>query len=144
MVTFTLIFFAASFKAFSDTIKTHWSSSIWWNTPVNSWWFRWDATGSYKNKWKLHNEQPIPNTKHLWYYLWLYKPEYVERFWYSSTFLVLFTDGWHTGQFLMRSSFMFAIIFNDFTAVWYLYYVYLSVVYMLGFTLWWDFLLKRK
>lgn len=48
------------------------------------------------NKWSL----PYEKGKRTWYYLWLYKPDYVERFWYSSTALVFLTDYWHKQQFI--------------------------------------------
>lgn len=31
----------------------------------------------------------------LWYYLWVFTPEYIEAFPYSSSILVAFTDYWH-------------------------------------------------
>jgi|GEM_PF-2870718 len=54
---------------------------------------------SWKNKWKTdHIDKPIPCIKKPWYYFGLFKPEYEERFAYSSTFLVPFTDGEHLFQ----------------------------------------------
>lgn len=55
-------------------------------------------SGSWKNKWKLDSKgNIIPYSgKAKWYYLFSYKPMYVERFPYSSTFLVVLTDFWHT------------------------------------------------
>lgn len=52
---------------------------------------------SWRRKWKLdQNGDIIPfKGKAKWYYLFSYKPLYVERFAYSSTFLVNLTDFWH-------------------------------------------------
>ena len=33
-----------------------------------------------------------------WYYLYIYKPKYIEAFPYSSTFLVFLTQGWHLAK----------------------------------------------
>lgn len=56
---------------------------------------------SWKNKWKLDSDgNLIPNDKKLWYYLYLLKPKYTERYMWSSTILVAFTDGEHLFQFL--------------------------------------------
>jgi len=147
MITFILIFFAGVFKAFSDKLKV-WDSSIWWNLPKDNWFYKWAASGSWLIKWKLKDGKPIPNTKRLWYYLWLYKPDNKERFFYSSTFLVMFTDGWHTGQFLMRSAFMFAVIFYKpiliLEPVWLTQYIFMTVCYMIGFTLFYDLILKKR
>jgi len=62
----------------------------------------WNKGRSWKKKWKLNSSetQPIPNDKKPWYYLGLYKPKYVERFPYSSTVLVSYTDGWHFLQLI--------------------------------------------
>lgn len=52
---------------------------------------------SWRRKWKLdQNGDIIPfEGKAKWYYLFSYKPLYVERFAYSSTFLVNLTDFFH-------------------------------------------------
>ncbi len=64
----------------------------------------------WKNKWKLTPAgELIQSTRAPWYYLGLYTPEYVEKFPYSSTFLVAFTDRWHRFQLLERLSVVAAI-----------------------------------
>lgn len=70
-----------------------------------------NSTYSWKNKWKLKevtllDKDFMPTKEHiveknndrLWYYLWLYRPEYKEAFPYSSTILVWLTDGEHLFQ----------------------------------------------
>jgi hypothetical protein len=140
------MFIAGAAKGFSDKLVV-WYNSVWRNLPKTNWFYKWAAGGSWKNKWKLDSEgNIIPNANKLWYYLWLYKPHSIEKFPYSSTFLVLFTDGWHTGQFLMRTAFMFAAIFyfQVFGLAWYFQYIIMSVCYMIGFTLTYDYILKKR
>lgn len=59
----------------------------------------WDGKLSGNLKYKLVDGQKVPNTKRLWYCLWLVTPKYVEKFPYSTTLLVGFTDAWHAFQF---------------------------------------------
>lgn len=67
------------------------------NRFENDWWNKGRA---WKRKWKLNHSEskPLPNDIRPWYYLKLYKPKYIEKFPYSSTALVGFTDGWHLLQ----------------------------------------------
>ena len=60
----------------------------------------WNKGRSWKRKWKLapSEQVAIKNTQRLWYYFGVYKPNYVEKFPYSSTILVSLTDGWHLLQ----------------------------------------------
>ncbi len=55
-----------------------------------------NRTYTSDNKWSLPYEK---GTK-VWYYLWLYKPRWKERFPYSSTALSFVTDYWHHKQFI--------------------------------------------
>lgn len=67
-----------------------------------SWW----KGESWKNKWKRvwvqkmagEKYELVVNRDRLWYYLWLYRPPYKERFPYSSTFLVWTTDIFHLSK----------------------------------------------
>jgi len=54
----------------------------------------------WKNKWK----QPLEPGEKMWYHI--SKPRYIEKYPYSSTFLVLFTDFWH-----MMKSIMLTLVF---------------------------------
>jgi len=81
-LTYISFLLAGAAKAFSDL----YSEGILKPTKDESW----------KFKWKLNDHgKIITNNKRLWYYLWLWKPKYVERFPYSSEFLVFLTDPWH-------------------------------------------------
>ena len=151
MVALILIFVAGVFKAFSDKLKV-WDSSRWANLPKDNWFYKWAGNGgSWKNKWKLNsNGQQIPIKGCTWYYLCMFPLHFKERFPYSSTFLVTFTDGWHTFQFIMRTAFMFAAIFYNPVLVvvgvpeWLISYGFMSVAYMVGFTLFYDYILNLK
>lgn len=70
--------------------------------------FRTNNSG-WKNKWKLGPTGKLLryNEKH-WYYFGFY-PYYKERFPYSSTILVCFTDHWHMYQFLFLRCIYLAI-----------------------------------
>lgn len=59
----------------------------------------WNKGKGWKFKWKRdENDRLIPQTKKLWYYLWVFTPKVKEQFPYSSTLLVWLTDGWHLLQ----------------------------------------------
>ncbi len=80
--------------------------------------FRFFNTGNkgkgdaWKNKWKKDERgEPIPCIKSPWYYLGVYKPKYVERFVFSSTFLVWLTDAEHLFQFLGELAIVIALYF---------------------------------
>lgn len=65
----------------------------------------WNKGRSWKMKWKINDREsyPLINEKRPIYYLGLYKPKYIEKFPYSSTILVSFTDGWHLLQLIQFS-----------------------------------------
>ena len=70
--------------------------------------FRTNNSG-WKNKWKLsQNGKLIRYDKKDWYYFGFY-PKFKERFPYSSTILVCFTDNWHKYQFLFLRCIYLAI-----------------------------------
>ena len=73
---------------------------------------KWNKINSWKNKWKLDSEGKVmSNKKRSFYYLWIYKPNYIERFPYSSTILVFLTDFWHFWQKIFILSMFFLICF---------------------------------
>lgn len=81
LLTVVFIFLIGAFKAFSDLSA---------EGRINP------KGESSDNKWKLDEKgELIPQTYAPWYYGFLYKPEHKERFPYSSTYLVRFTDFWH-------------------------------------------------
>lgn len=99
---FILILIAAISNAIMDRSALNQLWGNWWNKS-NSW----------RNKWKKNKKgNLISNNKRLWYYLWLYKPSYVELFPYSSTIFVWTTDAWHLFQMFMLSCFQLGISLN--------------------------------
>lgn len=62
---------------------------------------------SWVNKWKYPLEPAEPK----WYYFGIV-PKYKEKFPYSSTWLVAYTDFWHLMQSVMLSCFSAAIVLN--------------------------------
>jgi len=44
-----------------------------------------------------------------WWYLWLHRPSFPEKFPFSSTILVFLTDRWHMNQFFMQRCLFLAI-----------------------------------
>lgn len=75
-------------KGFND-------KSIFDNTefsPLKTWRLKYD---------RFESGEPMPYIKkEHWYYLGIYKPAYKEKFIFSSTALVAFTDVWHFVEFL--------------------------------------------
>jgi hypothetical protein len=99
MVTYVLLFIflcgAAVFKGKLDAIADEGIKSEDWG-----------------NK---YNFSRTKNFKH-WWYLGLYKPRFPEKFPFSSTILVMFTDQWHTQQFFMLRCIFLSIsifVFNQ-------------------------------
>ena len=67
----------------------------------------WNKTESWENKYKV----PLVAGKD-WYYFGLVKQVYKERFLFSTTILVAFTDGWHLAQFIFLNSLFIALAIN--------------------------------
>jgi len=60
-----------------------------------------------------------------WWYLKLYKPEFPEKFPFSTTLLVFLTDRWHLSQFIMLRCFYTIIAINLFSNIWAILFVVL-------------------
>ncbi len=77
------------------------------------------AKDGFKKPWlnKSHSyiykyKQPLTiPSKSPWYYLGLYKPDYIEKFPYSSTLFVSLTDEWHFAQLLFLTFICLATVF---------------------------------
>jgi len=78
---------------------------------------------SWKNKWywNEHNER-IPNQRPRWAYLWLWVPDYQERFWLSTTIFVWKTDGEHLFQHIKHLAIFigFLAISWEWAIIWFL------------------------
>jgi len=87
-----LVLIAALSDAVIDTLNFHYELS---KLPQSTWW---NPKYSWYRKWKITDQGLIiPNHKNKakWYYLWVYRPNFVEAFPYSSTLLVFTTDAFH-------------------------------------------------
>lgn len=129
MISLIFMFINGAFKALSDL------SSEGLIFPKSS---------SWENKWYMPHSHLIPNKKKLWYYLYLYAPQYKERFPYSSTFLVFLTDKWHLIESVRIFSVLFAIVgYKSFFLGVIADFVLLWGIRTIGFTLVYEYF-KRK
>ena len=162
MISTLLIILAGIANAYMDKIN-NWYNSRWLGLSDNHWLTKWARpynllqngladfnNGAWKNKWKLKDGNIISNNKTIWYYLWLYKPKYKERFIWSSTILVKFTDGWHFFQSLMILFIGFSVyfwepmVFDGYIADWILNIAGIFGGWYLGFNIFYEIILKRK
>jgi disulfide bond formation protein DsbB len=104
IVLFILFLISGISNAIMDKLQFHFHKSIFSKPPFTPEF--WDPNKSWVNKWA---KGFVKNEKRLWYYLWLYKPKYKERFPYSSTILVFTTDAWHLAQWIMLKSLILAV-----------------------------------
>ncbi len=95
VVTILLLIGSFAAKALMDISAKDAFGSSWLNKNM-SWRFKYD-------------KQMIPDYKH-WYYPW--KVSLKERFIFSTTMLVAFTDGWHLFQFVFLKCIMLALAVN--------------------------------
>lgn len=96
---------------------------------------------TWKNKWKLDtNNKIIPNTKRPWYYLWMWKPMYIERFPYSSEFLVFLTDPWHRFKTLKITFMIIGILLFHMTLHPVIEFLVMYGIFAMGFTAVYRFL----
>jgi hypothetical protein len=58
-----------------------------------------------------------------WWYFGLYKPEFPEKFPFSTTLLVFLTDRWHLSQFVMLRCFYTIIAISLFSNIWMILFV---------------------
>lgn len=100
IVILTILFLSISFvfKAFMDTSDKGGFKKVFLNKS-NSW------LDKYKN--------PLQPYKYIpWYYFGTIKPEYRERFPFSSTALAFLTDFWHLSQFIFLNFLFISISIN--------------------------------
>jgi len=126
--------------AIMDTISFHYNYS---KLPQNRWW---NPKFSWYMKWKMTDFGTIiPNTKRKWYYLWVYKPKYVEEFIWSSTILVFTTDAWHMAKSIRLNSIFLALALSlDLSVIdSVIAFVILRMVYGVIFELFFSWLLRK-
>lgn len=127
IISCILVAIGSSFKARMDIISFR-SKSLGW-----------------KNKWKLSPEGKLQFYRRKdWYYFGVY-PEYEEKFIYSSTLFVCFTDDWHRHQFIfLRCLYMSAAIQISGVAMSFLWgFLIFPVLYGIGFNLIFERLRKK-
>ena len=96
-----------------------------------------DFANSWKNKYKKdENGNLIINHKNLWYYLWLYKPSYVEKFPYSTTIFVNLTDNWHKWESININCIFISFLFLfPITKLNIIFIIILRIIYSIYFTI---------
>lgn len=120
MTTYILMFLWGAMKSLSDL-----SSEANDGLPPE-----WHKSKSWKNKWENY---PLANRRPSWMYLWVFTPVYQEKFLYSSTFLVSFTDFFHRVESMRFLCVVFAVLFYS-PYVWYIDLVALAGCRMIGFS----------
>jgi hypothetical protein len=130
-----LVVVAAVLNTFMDISSENLFKQKWWNKGDGK------EQDAWKNKWKRKDGVLVRNQKRLWYYLWLYKPPYKERFLYSTTIFVGLTDGWHFLQLIYNTCWQAAIAIHLERPI--LYFVMLKIAYSLVFQMLYQALKER-
>jgi len=123
----SLVFLSGYFNGIMDYIKK-------FSLDKNSW----------LNKWELDHEGNRIPVVDAWYYFGLFKPEYEEKFPYSSTILVFLTDDWHFKKWLTFLCYELIvsvlIVSYEGLPLWYIFVgvAILKTVRGLGFSLKYD------
>lgn len=126
-----LIFLSGVANGIMDTLQFHYSSSIFAHFPAS--WQTWlNPSTSWVLKWQIGDEGQV-----------ILK----ERFWGSSTWFASFTDAWHLFKFIYQNSLIaaFAFLLADLLGrdwkVFLLLFIGSKMLQMIGFTLFYDFIL---
>lgn len=82
-------------RAVSNKMLFHYRNSIF---KLNDWY---NPEKSWRNKWKLNHDRTLMTDAY---------GKYIERFKFSSTLLVMFTDAWHLFEFIFRICFATSFI----------------------------------
>jgi len=136
IISISSILLVGIINAFKDASAINTFNKDWWNKGR-----------SWKMKWKLNTWEsaPIHNDKRPWYYLWIYKPNYVEKFPYSSTILVSLTDGWHVLQLIQFTiiQLLIAFLLSSSILSFACYFVALKVTFSLVFEITYKKITKK-
>lgn len=101
--------------------------------------------GEWKNKWKLDSDGKLIPYSQKWYHFKIFQPKYVEKFPFSSTLLVAFTDNWHRWKSLFLICLFAAMVVLTYDFSWQyaaINFLILRTVFGLTFTLFFDKILK--
>jgi hypothetical protein len=115
MISAVLILFASLFKGIMDTLKFRFYKSIFYKPAAK--WYRFVEPDSWKNKYR-HRD-----VKH------------GRAFFLSTTVLVFVTDAWHLAQFVMKASFILAVVFYQPVFTWYFDFIIYSIIFSAIFEL---------
>jgi len=122
MLSLFFVILAGICNSIMDTVQFRYHSIRF--KKLNERW--WDPKISWHNKWKNGD------------------PEQGEKYFGSSTFLILFTDAWHFVQSLMILCFSLAIVlYSPMTIVWIDAIIY-YIVFGLIFELFWSYIWRTK
>lgn len=103
VLVFTILYAIA--KAFNDKTTWHWHRFRWQHRAA------FDPEQSWKAKWRLNPDgYPIEAAEAPFWYFGLHRPAFQERFPYSSTWLVAFTDVWHAMELVRGVAVCIALI----------------------------------
>lgn len=145
MITVIAIILAGICNAFMDKLKV-WHDSKWINLSKEHWFYKWgNPNVSWKNKYQLLDGYIIKDGRRKWYYLWLMKPDYKEKYPFSTTLLVFLTDAWHSFQMAWLCLMVLAIV--SYRPIWgdaFIDYGFLMMMYLIPFNYFYDKLLDKK
>ena len=108
-----LILIAGLANGVMDLVNFHFYLAPDWMDPQF-----WDVQISWKNKWVLAEDGKVTD---------------LERFRWSSTFLVALTDGWHLMQKVMILAFCGAVSYGK--KRWWLWFMLSFIVFSIGFNI---------
>ena len=134
MVSLVLVMVAGFLNAVMDRLAFTFRSSVF--RGLNP--MFWDVKVSWTNMWKWPLE-PYNS----WYYFGIYKPRYMEKFPYSTTWLVWLTDGWHLAKMLMLVCLSMAVGINLNWFDWIVDSFIVLVGFTGVFTYVYDYILKK-
>jgi hypothetical protein len=138
IISILLILIASTGDAIQDTISHHFDTSIFSNIS------KWKLLNkvSYNRKVKLYK---WINPKYSWSNKWKNgKKEYGEAFPLSSTILVVFTDLWHTAQFIQLNALFLTILTFSYIDNNTTYKVIILILYKILYGLWFEYLYSHK
>ena len=111
MVTLILLALAGITNAIMDTIAFRYESSTFSRLNPKFW----NPKESWKNKYK----NPNKFAEDKWYYFKILQPKYQEKFLYSSSIFVSFTDAWHLFQKLLWTLMIGStILYTPMVGIW--------------------------
>ena len=125
MISIPLIILGFIFKAICDTLKFHFTTSIFNRPKLQKWW----GPSSWTNCYKDHNYTKGP------------------KFFGSTTVFIMFMDAWHFFDFFRSIAFISAFTVCMFHQSIWAYLISTAIIFVVGsavFELLYGFLFKKK